>query len=379
MAVGMLTEGHLQENATTCRAGRQFALVSLDPALLHVMISPPEVLCRSWMDDEKSVRIRNGWRGYPESYGVADSGRWPQQDTGVSPWSARPDGCFAGEQKGRTCYVSSEPDPAAIIVALADLPPSFSITDGNGVEIWKGGQCVAGQNSKDPPLTRGITARTDRDQPAFLHIPEEKLTSIDLLLLHEAQHRSRNLVSLVISLAHQSLAAIEDEPLVRAFVERLRSLDAVARIGCEVDGDLCPVPRIVRQVEQRLDDPLRPRITQTGPDVAIAARWAHLLAIVLHELTANALRHGALSIPQGRVDLRWVTVREAPDALTRLVFTWREQHGPPVLTQGRTGFGMRVLRDLIGSNRRCTAVLRMLPSGLVYELSIRLGDGEIRE
>lgn len=55
MAVGMLTEDHLQEHATTCRAGRQFALVPLDPALLHVMISPPEVLCRSWMDDEKSV------------------------------------------------------------------------------------------------------------------------------------------------------------------------------------------------------------------------------------------------------------------------------------------------------------------------------------
>lgn len=275
--------------------------------------------------------------------------------------------------------MSSEPDPAAIIVALADLPPSFSVTDCYGAEIWQDGQCVAGRKPEDRSRKHGIMAKTDRDQPVVLHIPEDKLAPIDLLLLHEAQHRSRNLVSLVISLAHQSLAAIEDDPLVRAFVERLRSLDAVARIGCEVDGDLCPVPRIVRQVEQRLDDPLRPRITQTGPDVAIAARWAHLLAIVLHELTANALRHGALSVPQGRVDLRWVIVREAPGALTRLVFMWREQDGPPVLPQGRTGFGMRVLRDLIGSNRRCSAVLRMLPSGLVYELSIGLGDAELRE
>ena len=60
MAVGMLTEDHLQENATTCRAGRQFALVSLDPALLHVMISPPEVLCRSWMDHLK-IRANTEW------------------------------------------------------------------------------------------------------------------------------------------------------------------------------------------------------------------------------------------------------------------------------------------------------------------------------
>lgn len=53
MAVGMLTKDHLQENATTCRADRQFASTPLDPALLHVMIAPPEVFCRSWMDPEK--------------------------------------------------------------------------------------------------------------------------------------------------------------------------------------------------------------------------------------------------------------------------------------------------------------------------------------
>jgi two-component sensor histidine kinase len=213
----------------------------------------------------------------------------------------------------------------------------------------------------------------------LLHIPHDRTEPIDLLLLEEAQHRSRNLISLVVSLAHQSLALIESNPLVASFIDRLRSLDAVARIGCEIEGDLCPVARIVRQVTQRLDDPLYPRITTTGPDVSIAARWAHLLAIVIHELTVNALRHGALSVAGGSVDLRWTIVHSDHEPLDNLLLIWRERDGPPVSPQVRTGFGTRVLRDLIGSNRRCKVDLRMLSTGLVYELSIRLGSNELHD
>lgn len=288
------------------------------------------------------------------------------------------DRLIAGDYTEGRYGVLSDPDPKSITIELGNLPSSFIVTQCDGVTVWQGGRFGDGEQRHYEASGTSLAATTDTDSSVLLHIPSALPAPPDLLLLHEAQHRSRNLVSLVVSLAHQSLSSIENDPVVHAFVERLRSLDAVARIGCEVEGDLCPVARIADQVTQRLDDPLRPRIVKTGPDVAIAARWAHLLAIVLHELTVNALRHGSLSIAQGRVDMRWAIARDASDPLDTLLFSWRERDGPPVPKQTRTGFGTRVLRDLIKSNRRCEAVLKMLPTGLVYELSIAFGDGELR-
>lgn len=272
-----------------------------------------------------------------------------------------------------------DPEPARIAIAIGDLPLSFAITDRDGSAIWTNGTRGVRTSYLAPLSGRVVLATTDLNEQVLLHIPYGKTEPLDLLLLQEAEHRSRNLISLVVSLAHQSLAAIEGNPLVASFIDRLRSLDAVARIGCEIEGDLCPFDRIVRQVTQRLDDPSYPKITITGPDVSIAARWAHLLAIVLHELTVNALRHGALSVPEGRVDLRWTIIRTDHDLPNTLLLNWRERDGPMVAAQVRTGFGTRFLRDLIGSNRRCTAGLKMLSTGLVYELSIRLGSNELHD
>lgn len=198
------------------------------------------------------------------------------------------------------------------------------------------------------------------------------------LAIEEAQHRARNLVALAIALAHQSLAEVRHHPGVIAFIDRLRSLDAVARIGCEVAGDYCSIERIAEQVTQRLDDPLAPRITLSGPHVALASRWAHMVAIVLHELTANALRHGALSNATGRVALRWTITQDEIGEKETLKLVWREVDGPPVTAYVRHGFGTRLLRDLVVSNRRCEATLRLPPNGLVYKLALRLEPSELR-
>jgi len=197
------------------------------------------------------------------------------------------------------------------------------------------------------------------------------------LAIEEAQHRSRNLIALAVALAHQSLIGLRHDPEVVAFIDRLRSLDAVARIGCEVAGDFCSVERIAEQVTQRLDDPLSPRITRSGPYVALASRWAHLVAIVLHELTANALRHGALSNASGRISLRWA-IAHTDGGEETLHLVWRETDGPVSIAFGRQGFGSRLLRDLVTSNRRCEATLRLPANGLVYTLDLHLPQSELR-
>jgi two-component sensor histidine kinase len=266
--------------------------------------------------------------------------------------------------------------PSAISIELRDLPPLLSVRDAAGKRLWP--VASAQGDRADPAGGIDVDVLTDLLTPATLHIPPAATAPVELLMLHEAQHRARNLVSLIVSLAHQSLGSVADEPAVISFIDRLRSLDTVAQIGCEVDGDLCDLRLIAKRVTARLDDPVRPRIGIEGPDVVIAARWAHLLAIIVHELVANAVRHGALSVPEGRADLRW-NITDTDANFHCLHLGWRERHGPPPARTTRSGFGTRVLRDLPGVSKRARSALNFAPTGVVYDLWLDLSRSEMRQ
>lgn len=195
------------------------------------------------------------------------------------------------------------------------------------------------------------------------------------LMLEEARHRARNLVSLAVSLASQSLRGLEDDPRVEMLMGRLVALDAVARIGCEVEGDFCLVGSVVSSVMGRIDDPADPRAVIQGDEIQIASRWAHLVAMVVHELAANSIRHGALGAG-GRVDLQWRV--EYVGGNCRLLMCWTESGGRAFSCDVPSGFGTRMIRDLVRSNRRCDARLSPTDDGLVYDLVIDMPSGDFR-
>ena len=64
--------------------------------------------------------------------------------------------------------------------------------------------------------------------------------------------------------------------------------------------------------------------------------------MALHELATNAAKYGALSVPEGHVQVEW---SHEPDG--RLVFRWTEKGGPPVKPPTRRGFGTRVMENMI--------------------------------
>ena len=83
-----------------------------------------------------------------------------------------------------------------------------------------------------------------------------------------------------------------------------------------------------------------------GPDVVLAAEATQPLAMVLHELTTNAAKRGALSSRGGQVSVCW----ERQSSCTSqggLALEWRETGGPPILVPGPSGYGASVIRDLI--------------------------------
>jgi two-component sensor histidine kinase len=83
-----------------------------------------------------------------------------------------------------------------------------------------------------------------------------------------------------------------------------------------------------------------------GPEVTLSSEAGQAVAMVLHELTTNAAKHGALSAREGRVAVRWYWPLNG-SAHDRLVIEWKESGGPSVEVPSRSGFGTSVIGDLI--------------------------------
>jgi two-component sensor histidine kinase len=107
--------------------------------------------------------------------------------------------------------------------------------------------------------------------------------------------------------------------------------------------------------------------------VALPPRRAVAVAMVLHELATNAAKHGALSVPGGRVGVAW-EVEEGEGGARRVRLAWREAGGPAVgAAPGRKGFGTALIEQSLRYDLEGTGGLRFEPDGLRCELSFPLG------
>jgi two-component sensor histidine kinase len=85
------------------------------------------------------------------------------------------------------------------------------------------------------------------------------------------------------------------------------------------------------------------RVIAGGPDLLLQPKLAHALHLVFNELAMNANKHGALSCPDGHVEIQW-KIRRIPGASRKLAVVWTEQGGPEVKSPRRRGFGSRLLK-----------------------------------
>ena len=84
------------------------------------------------------------------------------------------------------------------------------------------------------------------------------------------------------------------------------------------------------------------RVRIEGPPVLLEPNAAQVIAVTLHELATNAAKYGALSAPNGLVDLNWLYHADG-----RLILRWTEMGGPTVQTPERQGFGTRIIGRMI--------------------------------
>jgi two-component sensor histidine kinase len=146
------------------------------------------------------------------------------------------------------------------------------------------------------------------------------------LLMNELNHRVKNTLATVQSMGAQTLKTGRSLAEAReAFVERLMALSAAHNLLTAERWESADLEDVVRMAVQAFDEPPGARFAIHGPGVRLKASSALGLAMALHELGANATRHGALSEEDGKVDVGW---ERLPGG--RLEFAWRESGGPPV-------------------------------------------------
>jgi PAS domain S-box-containing protein len=188
------------------------------------------------------------------------------------------------------------------------------------------------------------------------------------LLTEELNHRVKNTLATVQAIASQSLQrSISPDHFVSAFSGRIQAL---ARAHTLLTGETlrgADIGAIVRD-QVLLGAAGDDRISCSGPSIMLSPQATVQLALVLHELGTNARKYGALSVPGGRLALRWGMRASATD---RFLLEWQESSGPKVSVPTARGFGMTLIEETLRTLGG-EAVIHYYADGLTCEISLPL-------
>jgi two-component sensor histidine kinase len=188
------------------------------------------------------------------------------------------------------------------------------------------------------------------------------------LVQRELVHRTKNLFSVVQSILNQMVRQGRSSTDFHAAVsQRLESLGRSVDLLTAEQWEGVPIRRIVAaHLETFVDSPARVEIR--GSDFLLKPDAVQNLGLALHELATNAIKHGALSVPGGRVVVDWQDHR-APDGTAMLALSWSEAGGPQVRQPRKKGFGTTVLERVTAFAFRGNVHSEYAPDGFRWTLT----------
>lgn len=165
------------------------------------------------------------------------------------------------------------------------------------------------------------------------------------LVLRELAHRAKNGILVMMTIVAQTARGVgsvaEFEEVLSA---RLQSMAHSQDLVTQAEGGALPLPDLLARALEPFDRD-RFDIDEGFAAIGVKNEMAVALALLLHELSTNAVKYGALSTTQGRVALAL-----APADGGRTALTWRETGGPPVAPAARKGFGTRLIDTALRGN-----------------------------
>jgi PAS domain S-box-containing protein len=195
------------------------------------------------------------------------------------------------------------------------------------------------------------------------------------LMIGELNHRVKNTLALVQSLATQTLHSADSlEEFEKAFTTRLHALAAAHDLLTDTNWVGTTLHHVIKTAVApfAMREGRTAHIDIAGPDVWLNSNTAITLALAFHELITNAAKYGALSIESGRVTISWVA-KPAPNP-TEIDLKWRESGGPAVKPPSRTGFGTMLLKRVLVYESEGKADLSFPTSGVEFNFKLPLSD-----
>jgi PAS domain S-box-containing protein len=182
------------------------------------------------------------------------------------------------------------------------------------------------------------------------------------LLLAELNHRVKNTLAVVQSIANQTFKGKRASPdAKKAFEGRLIALSCAHDLLTKSNWENASLEELAADTLQA-GTAAENRVTLSGPRVLLSPRQALGLGMALHELFTNAVKYGALSNDVGRVELSWT---RSQGVAPRLTLVWREREGPPVTPPKSRGFGSLLLERALAQDLDGEVATEFKPVGLV--------------
>lgn len=189
------------------------------------------------------------------------------------------------------------------------------------------------------------------------------------ILLAETRHRMKNLLSTVRAIANRTAAegrcGVEYRDAFLGRFEALMDAQDVSLSGRSTADFADIVDRAARL------SPSEEAFLREGPSVTVAPSQVLPLSMIVHELTTNAMKYGALSVEGGKVVVNWSVA--ARDGGETLLLEWREQGGPPVSPPGRSGLGSQLIAFSVEQDLGGTVELHFEPAGFRAAFSLPIG------
>jgi two-component sensor histidine kinase len=196
-------------------------------------------------------------------------------------------------------------------------------------------------------------------------ITERKRTDAQIVMLaREAEHRAKNILANVQATVRLSRSETP-EGLKQSIEGRIQALANVHRLFVQSRWAGADLHRLIKEELSPYCELDEKRASIEGPTLLLMPDLAQAMAVTLHELTTNAAKYGALSVPEGRVRIAWSCTADG-----RVILRWTETGGPVVEPLKHQGFGTRVMESIIQQQPMGAIHFDWRASGLVCEIVV---------
>ncbi|SCY95507.1 sensor histidine kinase [Microvirga guangxiensis] len=193
------------------------------------------------------------------------------------------------------------------------------------------------------------------------------------LLINELNHRVKNTLTTVQSIATQSLRNARTAEEARDAVEgRLFALSRAHDVLTRENWDGAFLSEVVQQAIEPFQNHGGERFSVSGPDIRLPPRIALAIAMAIQELGTNAVKYGALSNAKGCIAIAWTVLEEAGTPHLRM--TWEETEGPAVVEPKQRGFGTRLVERSLAQELNGSVEINFAPKGVVCTINAPLAE-----